>query len=104
MEFKQGDTFDYSGAVEILDDQDQPVDLTGWTVASTVVFPDHRKEFSLTAQWLNGQFTHIRLQAADTDGWPCGWAHMDIQFTSPSAHIVSTETVTFKVVEDVTDD
>lgn len=104
MQFKQGDTFDYSGPVEVLDDDDQPVDLTGWSVASTVIFPDQKKSYPLTTVWLAGAFTHIRITAGDTSLWPVATAEIDVQFTSPSGHIVSTETVQFKVICDVTDD
>lgn len=101
MKFKQGDTFDYTGPVSLTDAAGDAVDLTNWTVNSSVRFPDAGRIEPLTATWLNG-FTNIRLRHDDTDDWPPGPMDIDVQFTSPSEDIVSTETVRFTVVSDLT--
>jgi hypothetical protein len=104
MKFKAGDTFDYSGEASLKDGAGDPVDLTGWTLASKVRFPDAGREVGLTAEWLGGAFTHVRVYAAATAtaDWPPGPADIDIQFTSPGGAVVSTETVRFYVLEDLT--
>lgn len=102
MKFKQGDTFDYSGPVQVLDPTGTAVDMTNWTVASQVRFPDARKTVNLVAAWLDGGFTSVRLQSTDTQSWETGVAEIDVQFTSPGGAVVSTETVRFHVVKDVT--
>lgn len=102
MKFKAGDTFDYSGEIEMVDGAGDPVDMTNWTVASKVRFPDAAETVSITAEWLGGAFTHVRVSHSDTDDWPAGPADIDIEFTSPGGATVSTETVRFTIVEDLT--
>ncbi len=102
MKFKQGDTFDYSGDVSMTDAAGDAVDLTGWTVASKIHFPDAGETVSLTAEFTGGGYTNVRVYATDTSDWPLGPADMDIQFTSTSDVVVSTETLRIEIVEDVT--
>lgn len=102
MKFKQGDTFDYSGEVTMVDGAGDTVDMADWTVASKVRFPESGQEAELTAEWTGGGFTHVRVYAADTDDWPPGPADIDIEFTSTGGAIVSTQTVRFTVLEDLT--
>jgi putative intracellular protease/amidase len=99
MKFKQGDTFDYSGPAEVLDAAGAPVDLTGWTVASHVRFPDKGSKFILTATWVGA---NVRLRSTETLSWPIGIAEIDVEFTSPAGDVVSTETVRFEVTADLT--
>lgn len=99
MNFKQGDTFDYTGPAVVNDAAGDPVDLTGWAVASHVLFPDSNKTVELTATWVG---TSVRLVCSDTEDWPLGAADIDVEFTSPSDEVVSTETVRFQIVKDIT--
>jgi len=101
VKFKAGDTFDYSGPVELVDGAGAPVVMTGWTVASKVRFPDAGRVVELTASWLGSGFTHVRVTSSSTDDWPPGPADIDIEFTSPAGAVVSTNTMRFSVVEDL---
>lgn len=101
MKFKQGDTFDYSGEVTMVDGAGDPVDMTGWSVASKVRFAESGTEVALTAEWVGG-FTTVRVSHADTSDWTPGPADIDIEFTSSGGAIVSTETVRFTILEDLT--
>lgn len=102
MKFKQGDTFDYSGEVTMVDGAGDPVDMTDWSVESTVRFPETGQKVPLTAEWTGGGFTNVRVYAANTDNWPPGLADIDIEFKSTGGAIVSTQTVRFTVLEDLT--
>lgn len=102
MKFKAGDTFDYSGAVDMVDGAGDAVDMTDWTVASKVIFPDAGTEVALTAEWVGGGFTNVRVYKTDTEDWPPGPADIDIEFTSTGGAIVSTETIRFTILEDLT--
>lgn len=101
MKFKAGDTFDYSGEVDMVDGAGDPVDMTNWIVGSRVRFPDASRVVDLTAEWIGGGFTHVRLHHSATDDWPPGPADIDVEFTAPGGTIISTETVRFTVLEDL---
>lgn len=101
MKFKAGDTFDYSGVVDMVDGAGDPVVMTNWTVVSKVRFPDAGRVVALTAEWLGSSFTNVRVHTSSTDDWPPGPADIDIEFTSPSGAVVSTNTMRFSVVEDL---
>lgn len=101
MDFKRGDTFDYSGSVEVQDAEGSSVDLTGWSVASEIKFPDSGQIETFSASWLAPGLVRVR-SLASTASWPLGVALVDVQFVSPDGHVVSTQTARFNVVEDVT--
>lgn len=98
---KRGDTFDYSSPIRIVDGDGNTVDMTGWSVASSVKLPDN-STVELTADWTDATNTAVRLQYADTSAWPAGVAYIDIEFTSGGGAIVSTDTASFVISEDLT--
>lgn len=97
---KSGDTFDYSSPIRMTDASGNSIDLTGWTVASSVKLPDGTI-VALTAIWTDATNTAIRLQYADTSAWPAGVAYIDVEFTSGAGVVVSTDTASFVIDEDL---
>lgn len=77
--------------------------LTGWTVASQV-----RNGTSLlttlTVTWVNQAGGIYQLSAAPnaTASWPIKMLSCDIQYTSPSGQVISTETFGINCQADVT--
>jgi regulator of protease activity HflC (stomatin/prohibitin superfamily) len=98
---KRGDTFDMQGAVT--DNTGEPLDITGWLIRSQIrtVAGELVAELTITvSDPLTGRY---HLTAPDgTDLWPIGAHRQDIEYTDPAGRILSTETVTLRVVEDVT--
>jgi hypothetical protein len=97
---KRGDTFTLDFALTESDGT-TPLDMTGWTVRSQV-----RRRKTLVADLV---FTAIdaaagtfRLACADTTDWPRGELQSDIEYTDLSGRVISTETYTIEVLEDVT--
>lgn len=93
LNFKRGDTF-------ILD-ATASMDITGWNIKSQV-----RKGRELIADLVvtiidapNGAYS---LFMDDTTDWPDGRLFCDIQYTTDSGQVISTETFTIEVHRDVT--
>ena len=100
---KRGDTFDRSGTITVLQNGSPVADLTGWTGASQMRGVRASLIVQFDFQWINAAQRLARLRAPDgTDTWPVGEAKIDIQLTSPSGVIVSTDTMTLEVVQDIT--
>lgn len=99
---KRGDTWDFSGP--LLDAAGEPWNLTGWAVASQLRTPAGALIQGFTCTVLDAPNGVIRVQASATDtaAWPIGRALTDVQLTSPDGAVVSTTTVAFDVVTDVT--
>lgn len=102
MNFKRGDTFDFTGAVNITNPDGEPISLVGWTVASTTVSQLTAQSFELQATWVDETNSAIRLRYADSTDWPIGPMHIDVQFTAPDGTKVSTDTSMIMVMPDVT--
>lgn len=100
LNFKRGDTFIVQGQVTV---NDAAQSLTGWTVASQV-----RNGTSLlttlTVTWVNQAGGIYQLSAAPnaTASWPIKMLSCDIQYTSPSGQVISTETFGINCQADVT--
>lgn len=109
---KRGDTWSTVGQATIKDlTTGELVDLTDWQIASELRTPDGTliAAFACTytgtttdpdTQEVTQTFTHIATSTAD---WPVGLAELDVQFTSPSGQVVSTDTQVIKVLRDVTE-
>lgn len=96
--FKRGDTFLVEGSVS---DNAVPVDLTGWTIRSQV-----RNGEALVADLgvtiTNAAAGQYQLTKNDTTSWPVKDLSCDIEYTTDSGQIVSTETFTISCKADVT--
>ena len=46
--------------------------------------------------------TPASIRAGDTATWLVGRAYIDVQFDGPGGHVVSSETIHVKVLQDVT--
>lgn len=98
--FKRGDTFLVEASVS---DGEDPQDLTGWTIRSHV-----RNRTTLVAELtvvvVDALLGTFRLTCApeDTALWPCKELDCDIEYTTASDQVVSSETFVIEVIEDIT--
>ncbi len=96
---KRGDTFDLSGLATITG----VTDFTGWTGRCQVRTANDTLVEALTFAWLDVSTGLMRIYAAGpTVSWPVGLAYLDIEFTSPSSDVVSTQTSVVHIVKDIT--
>jgi len=99
--FKRGDTFVLSNVVT---QSDVVVDITGWTIRCHIRKGPDLVE-SLTAAITNaaqGAYTLTALPAA-TELWPVGCTlSADIEYTTASGQVLSTDTFSIPVVADIT--
>lgn len=96
---KRGDTFDYAGTLTL------PAGT--WTARSMVRRKNKVLVAELTATLENpaGGATAVRLFHDDTTAWPLETLKFDVQFDDAvSGEVLSTDTVAFRMVEDVTYD
>ncbi|HJV73180.1 MAG TPA: hypothetical protein VJ654_03075 [Noviherbaspirillum sp.] len=102
IDFKLGDTFEYSG--QFKDATGNPVDMTGWTTRSQIRDKATKSLIvELTTSWLDITLGIFHLVTdADTTAWPVASLLMDIQLTDSLSRVVSTDTLTINVIEDVT--
>lgn len=102
MEHKRGDSFDYKVAVPLIWADGH---FSDWTVTAQV---RNVKTGALVADlsttWEDPETTRdLRLFHADTSAWPVANLEMDVQFTrDDDGYVISTNTVTFYVIPDVT--
>ena len=74
-----------------------------WTPTSQVSDAKGATIATLAVQWSDPATTRtLRLQAADTTGWPIGPAEFDICLTSPTGVRLYTTTTYFHVVREST--
>jgi hypothetical protein len=100
---KRGDTFDLSGSVSALVEGEPVPDFTNWVGASQIRDARGQLVAELEFEWLDPAERLVRIKApATTDAWPIGPVRMDVQLTSPDEKVISTETVTIEIVEDIT--
>jgi hypothetical protein len=101
FEHKRGDTFDFSGFIEVETPDGVLNDLTGWTAKSQVRTIHDVLVANLEVTWLDIETGKIRVRAQDTTAWPLCEAEIDIQLTSPGGDLVSTKTNRFEIVRDI---
>jgi hypothetical protein len=100
IEHKRGDTFE---AIVVLALNSVPQNLTGWTIQSQI---RGTNSFVATLNFnainlSTGTFS-LTAAASTTATWPVGTHSMDIQITDSSGFVISTETIVFRVLQDVT--
>ena len=98
-EHKRGDTFVKSNVVE---DANGPVDITTWTIASSLRDADDTKVADCVVVVTNASAGAYTLTVADTTLWPIGALFWDIQYTDGDDVIFSTETIQVNVLLDQT--
>lgn len=102
MNFTRGDTFEFSGPVTVSVNGVETTDLTGYTATSQIRTQEDTLIEDLNLIFDSFNPAVIRLTAGSTDQWPLGPARIDVEFLTPSGRIISTETVVFNIVRDVT--
>lgn len=100
IEHKRGDTFVVAAR---LTDDGVPIDLTGWGVRAHVRDGEALvNELVYTPIVLgDGQYT-LTCTAANTTTWPVKTLYCDIEYTSPSSVVASTETFAIVLKKDIT--
>lgn len=103
IDFKRGDSFDLSG--QLLEEEGgAPISIAGWSVRSQIRSSAGELIAELTTEITDpaaGKYS-LTSPPAETATWPVGNARMDIQFTDAGGRVMSTQTVTVRVEEDVT--
>ena len=103
MQFIRGDTFEFSGPVTAKVNGVETTDLTGWSATSQVRSEKGELLDDLVVTFLSFSPAAINLASSkSTQDWPVGQARIDIQFLTSAGKIVSTKTVIFTVLQDVT--
>lgn len=96
---KRGDTFDYAGTLTL------PAGV--WTGAGQVRRRNTAQtlvdDLVVTLDAPTGD-TAVRVFNNETSGWPVELLEFDIEFTEAGGEVLSTDTVVFKLIEDVTYD
>ena len=96
---KQGDTFDMTIVAQV---EGVAKVMTGWSGISEVRTTGGVLIETLTVSWLDADEGLLRVYSVDdTQAWPVGNAHWDIQFTTPAGEVISSPTVTLKILADV---
>lgn len=100
---KRGDTLAWGCAYT--DDAGQPINLTGYSIASQIRHPNGTEiatlEVTIDDPRTQGTFL-LGASEATTAGWLPGLYRCDVQFTSPGGEVYSTDTFNVRVVADVT--
>lgn len=102
MRFTRGDTFDFSGPVQALDNGAPVSDFTGWGARCQLRDADDALVAEAAITWISRSPGMIRLQVPDTTGWPLSVLRMDIEFVAPDTSKISTSAVQITVIGDVT--
>jgi len=93
LTFKRGDTFTIQCNIEL--------DITGWLIESQIRSGD--KLITVLELELVNPLTGIyKLKHVDTKLWPVGELQCDIQYTTNTGQIISTETFIIEVMKDIT--
>lgn len=102
--FKVGDTFDVSDQLIMTADGVAVTDFTGMTGASQIRGTNGMLIANLVFTWLDATqgLYRARYDGGSTQGWPLGMANHDVQLTTASGDVVSTETEHIQLVHDVT--
>jgi hypothetical protein len=102
LEHKRGDTLLLH--CQALISQGVPRDLSGWHVraqlrdARDAVLPGLAVVVDVPAE---GRYT-LRAPAVATCGWAPSRAELDIEYEDPDGNVISTETVSLRIVRDIT--
>lgn len=103
LNHKQGATFIYAGLVS--DDEETPIDLTGYTLTSTCrdTYGTSVGDATITVAADQGtdpgEFT-LEVDATTTEAWaPSTSVFLDIRIESPATRVDYTETIEVRVLE-----
>ena len=100
---KRGDTFEFSGVIDVKHQGQIVPDLTGWTGKSQLRKQSGELIADLVFAWIDAAQRICNLKHnGSTADWPICVAQMDIEMTSPDGHIVSTQTTEINIAKDVT--
>lgn len=101
VRFKRGDTFDFSGPVQVNQDGAAVANFAGWEARSHVRDVADRLVAELAVTWISVAPGAIRLVATSTASWP-DLVDLDVEFIAPDGSRVSTETQRIVVTKDQT--
>lgn len=102
-QFVRGNTFDYSGVIDVTDDGVAVTDLTGWTGACQVRTVRGTLIATLTFAWLDAAARLCRVRSTgSTAAWELGRALIDIRLTSPAGDVISTDTTAITIADGAT--
>lgn len=97
---KRGDTFRMQGTVKI---GGEVQDITSWSIVSQIrdeANPEFEVDLDVTViDAVNGLY---EISYTDTSAWPIKSLVWDIQYTTDTDQIISTDTITIDVRKDVT--
>lgn len=98
---KRGDTFALAGTIQLIGDSDEP--LGDWSGRSHIRTRAGELIAELTFEWLDpAQGLASLTHSGNTNDWPIGPANIDIELTSPSGYVISTDTAVIHITEDIT--
>ena len=100
INLKRGDTF----IIQVQVKQDStPIDITGWTVKSQLKKGSTLIEtLTFTAVDLINGIYKLSATAAKTELWPISVLDCDIQYTTGTPQVISTDTFQVNVIKDIT--
>lgn len=104
IEFKRGQTFSY---VFTLPAKFDPGFFADWAVSSQIRKFRNTTPNGLIADintsWINGPYANtLLLFHQDTEDWPLGPLELDVRFESPSGHVITTKSLPFMIVHEIT--
>jgi hypothetical protein len=95
---KRGDSFVFTNN-QLLDENQQPLDLTGWSIRSQI--RTKKSELIKELDVAINQFDYS-ITSMDTTLFPIETLYWDIQYTTPDGVIFSSDTVPINVILDIT--
>ena len=101
LEIKRGNTLDLDC---VLQQDGQPVDITGWQLACWVRAPNNQvvHQFAVViTDGATGKYA-LRASADETALWPLGGLSADIRYEDTSGRVQTTRTIPVQVVEPIT--
>ena len=102
-EFTRGDDFLIPMSLTDPENSGEPVDITGWTIASQVRYSRQLlNDLSVNITNGSGGAFELALAYAQTMKWPVRDLKCDIQFDRPVGGRVSSRTFIIRVLEDQT--
>lgn len=98
IKIKRGDSFIFTNN-QLLDSNGDPIDLTGWTIRSHIRDRSMNliDELDMTIETFSYSMTKM-----NTEMWPVVDLFWDVEYTMPDGTVFSSETITVKVIQDVT--
>lgn len=104
MKHKRGDTFSLTGALKITEDG-AVIDLEGLVIKSQVRTKFKNKlvdDLVVSLGSLTGTGIPINIYKVSTNHWPVEDLQVDVQIQFENGEVISSETIEFQCVMDVT--